>query len=89
MAFEACGSDYANYACMCPKQHANVICLVTDQVSAGTKIPSWLQQRHCPGDDDGVSTQNVNGFTSYQQFLYNAADSACQLRLKSFLDAVN
>ena len=27
-AYEACGRDYSNFACMCPRAHATVICLV-------------------------------------------------------------
>ena len=92
LAFADCGRDYGNYACMCPRQHAYVICIVTEAIGDPKKVPGWLQQRHCPGDDDGLSAQNGNGFTSYQQFLLNAATgtpAACTTALRNFFTAQN
>jgi hypothetical protein len=91
LAFEECGRDYSNFACMCPREHANVICLVREQIDDPAKIPGWLQVRHCPGDDD-LSNRNGNGFTSYQQFLLDSASPllpACTTTLKGFFSSQN
>src|SRR5262245_4764187 len=87
-AFEECGRDYANFTCMCQHQHAHVICYVIDKVGDATKIPSWLNQRHCPGDDE-LSGQNGLGSTSYQQFLLDASSASCTIPLMNFFKAVN
>jgi len=74
-AYEACGRDYSNFTCMCPRAHATVICLVGQQIGDPKKIPGWLQQRHC-SDDAAATAQVANGLTSYQQLLLDAARDA-------------
>jgi hypothetical protein len=74
-AFEACGRDYSNFACMCPRAHAAVICLVGQQIGDPKKIPSWLQQQHC-SDDPAQTAQVANGLTTYQRRLLDAASDA-------------
>jgi hypothetical protein len=69
-AYRDCGSDYANYACMCPRTHAIVICLVGQRIGDPDKIPGWLQQQHCPN----TSTEPPGSrWTSYQRLLLDAA----------------
>jgi hypothetical protein len=67
-AFAQCGRDYSNYACICPKAHATVICLMAQELGDPTKIPAWLQEQHCPNDPDSPN-QLVNRLTSYQRLL--------------------
>jgi hypothetical protein len=74
-AYEACGRDYSNFACMCPRAHATVICLVGQQIGDPKKIPSWLQQQHC-SDEAPPAAQAANGLTRYQQLLLDAAGDA-------------
>lgn len=92
-AYKACGSDYGNFACMCPKQHAIVLCLVGKQLGDPSKIPSWLQQPHCGGEDgDAAETNGDAGFSSYQRVLLDAAegvDAACRGTVQAFLTSTN
>jgi hypothetical protein len=67
-SFEECGRDYSNYACMCPRTHAIVLCLVGQELGAGAEIPSWLQEQHCPNDTEAAQWSE-NGLTSYQNLL--------------------
>jgi hypothetical protein len=88
IAFEACGRDYSKFACMCPIEHAIVVCKATEAVGGDpTKVPGWLQQRHCPGDD------NASGFSGYQGRLLAAAntinDASCATALTSFFNVQN
>ena len=86
-AYEACGRNYANFACMCPRAHATVICLVGQQIGDPKKIPSWLQQQHC-SDDAAPAAQAANGLTSYQQLLLDAAPS-CTGVLMDYFTSLN
>jgi hypothetical protein len=70
-AYLECGSDYANYRCMCPRTHAIVICLVGRRLGDAAKIPSWLQQQHCP--DTSTAPPGAK-WTSYQRLLLEAAN---------------
>jgi hypothetical protein len=90
-AYEACGRDYSNFACMCPRAHATVICLVGQQIGDPKKIPSWLQQQHC-SDEAPPAAQAANGLTSYQQLLLDAArdaNSACTDVLMDYFTGLN
>jgi hypothetical protein len=75
LAYESCGRDYSNFTCMCPRAHAIVICLVGQQIGDPGKIPGWLQQQHCSGDE-APTAQVANGLTSYQGLLLDAARDA-------------
>lgn len=91
LAFEECGRDYSNFACMCPREHAIVICLVRQQVDDPKQIPGWLQQRHCPGDASSGG-QNGSRFSSYQQLLLDAASAmpmSCAAALTDFFTSQN
>ena len=70
LAYQACGRNYANFACMCPIEHTLVICIAAQKVGDPTKVPGWLQQRHCPGDDPG---NGPDSFSAYQRHLLAAA----------------
>jgi hypothetical protein len=72
-AYDECGQDYSNYGCMCPRTHAIVICLVGQQIGDGKKIPSWLQEQHCPASS--VSNSPANGLTGYQRLLLDTASA--------------
>ena len=88
-AYQECGQDYSNYACMCPRTHAIVICLAGQQIGDASKIPSWLQQPHC-GDDS--APQGDNGLTSYQQLLLGTAGelaAPCTRVLLDYFTSVN
>jgi hypothetical protein len=89
-AYNDCGRDYSNYTCMCPRTHAVVICLVTQHIGDATKVPSWLQQRHCADDVDS-NGQPGNGFTGYQQFLLETTPepSACNTALRGYFTSQN
>ena len=75
---------------MCPRTHAIVICLVTQHIGDATKVPSWLQQRHC-SDDVASSGQQGNGFSSYQRFLLETTPdtSACSTLLREYFTSQN
>ena len=77
-ALEACGGDYSNYACTCPKAQSIVICLMGEALGDPAKIPAWLQEPHCP--DPGTANR-INGLTSYQELLFDrrAEDPADQI----------
>jgi hypothetical protein len=77
LAYEKCGRDYANFACMCPTTHAIVICLMGRELGDPTKIPAWMQQQHCPNDPDSLNRQ-VDRFTSYQHLLLDNASAASE-----------
>jgi hypothetical protein len=86
-AFEDCGRDYSNFTCICPRQHALVICLIGQKVSDPTKIPAWLQERHCPGDTAAAGT-----YSSYQQLLLGASSagpSSCTATLQQYFTGLN
>ncbi len=85
-AYQECGQDYSNYACMCPRTHAIVICLAGQQIGDASKIPSWLQQPHCANDS---APQGGNGLTSYQQFLLGTAGAPCTGVLLDYFTSVN
>src|SRR4030095_16801725 len=89
-AFKECGSNYANFACMCPIEHAIVICKAAQIVGDPAKVPGWLQQRHCPGDDPG---NGPSAFSRYQRHLLSAAsainDASCTGALTGFFNAQN
>jgi hypothetical protein len=74
-AFEECGRDYANFACICPTAHAIVICLMGRELGDPAKIPSWMQQQHCP-NDPSLPNQQVDSLTSYQHVLLASAGAA-------------
>jgi hypothetical protein len=91
VAYEACGRDYGNFACMCPKQHATVLCLLAKQIGDPAKIPSWLQQPHCGGESEEAVAGDA-GFSSYQQVLLDAAEDAdeeCRDTVRAYLTEVN
>jgi len=86
-AFEGCGRDYSNFDCICPRQHAAVICFVRQKVDDPSKIPAWLQERHCPGD-----TSAAGAFTSYQELLLTASTagpSSCTTTLQQYFTDLN
>src|SRR5262249_17811183 len=83
-AFEQCGRDYSNFACICPRQHALVIGLVGKKVDDPAKIPAWLQERHCPGDTAGAGP-----YSSYQQFLLGVSDASCTATLQQYFTELN
>src|SRR5262249_44052650 len=86
-ALEDCGRDYSNFACMCPRQHAAVICFVRQKVDDPTKIPAWLEVRHCPGDKAAVGP-----YTSYQQLLLGASSAggaSCTTTLQQYFTDLN
>ncbi len=88
-AFDECGRDYSNYACMCPREHAIVICLAEQQLGDPSEIPSWLQEQHC-GNEPAKPADN--GFTSYQQLLLGTehkVDSPCARALREYFTRVN
>jgi hypothetical protein len=74
-AYDQCGRDYSNVACMCPATHAIVICLLGQELGDPTKIPGWLQQQHCPNDPN-LPNQRVDHLTSYQRVLLDHAGAA-------------
>jgi hypothetical protein len=76
-AYEQCGRDYSNFACMCPVTHAMVICLMGRELGDPAKIPTWLQQQHCPNDPD-LPNIPVNNLTSYQHLLLDSSSAAPQ-----------
>ena len=92
LAFELCGSDYSKFACMCPIEHAIVICMATEAVGGDpAKVPGWLGQRHCPGDDP-IAAPGLAVFSSYQRYLLGAASAlpkACTAELSRFFKAQN
>jgi hypothetical protein len=91
-AYEACGRDYSNFTCMCPRAHATVICLIGQQIGDPTKIPGWLQQRHCSDEAAPAAQAAANGLTSYQQLLLDAARDAtpaCTGVLTDYFSALN
>lgn len=49
-AFDQCGRDYGNYACMCAATHAIVVRRMADVLGDPSKVPPWLRQGHCPDD---------------------------------------
>jgi hypothetical protein len=49
-AYEECGRDYTNFACMCPATHAIVIGRMESRLGDPAKVPTWLRQTHCPSD---------------------------------------
>src|SRR5262249_39474427 len=86
-AFEGCGRDYSNFACICPRQHALVICLVEKKVHDAAKIPAWLQERPCPGDAAGAGP-----FSSYQRLLLGVSGlggAACTATLEAYFTELN
>jgi hypothetical protein len=88
-AYQDCGQDYSNYACMCPRAHAIVICLAGQQLGDASKIPSWLQQPHCAND---CAPQGNNGLTGYQQLLLDTAgklEARCTEILLDYFTSVN
>jgi hypothetical protein len=88
-AFEECGSDYANYACMCPRAHAIVLCLVGKEIGDPSGIPAWLQEPHC---SSGSADAPGKGFTSYQELLLRNAgkgDPPCASTMRQFFNSVN
>jgi hypothetical protein len=87
-AFEECGRDYSNYACMCPRSHAIVICLAGEQLGDPDEIPTWLQEQHCP---DERATRPRNGFSSYQQLLLSSIEpeSPCARVLRDYFTRLN
>jgi len=88
-AYDACDQDYSNYKCICPRTHAIVICLVGRQIKDSAKIPSWLQEQHCPAST--VSTP-ANGLTGYQQLLVDSAsavDPPCSDVLLNYFGRMN
>ncbi len=91
-AFKACGSDYANFSCMCPKAHAKVLCLVSQQLGDPKKIPNWLRQQHCSHDSVQAGPA-ANGLSSYQQRLVDAMDdedvTTCSGVLADYFSGVN
>jgi len=50
-ALAACGDDYSNYSCICPKQQAVVIALTAAALGDASEVPSWLEQQQCPDTD--------------------------------------
>jgi hypothetical protein len=88
-AFDRCGQDYSNWACMCPTEHAIVICLAAQKVGDPADLPSWLQEQHCGNDP---AARPDPGFTSYQQLLLGASKrrgDACTQTLRQFFVSVN
>jgi hypothetical protein len=88
-SFEECGRDYSNYACMCPRAHAIVICLAGQQLGSPDEIPAWLQEQHCPAEP---SLRPSEGFTSYQRLLLQSAGkpgSECARVLRDYFTRVN
>jgi hypothetical protein len=77
MAYNACGQNYNNFSCICPKAHALVICLLAQKVGA-SNVPSWLQQPHCGTDaaNQAYSAQALSQFSPYQQSLIDAANTS-------------
>ena len=73
VAFKACGSDYSKFDCMCPIEHAIVICKAKEAVGGdAAKIPGWLQQRHCPGDDN---SNVLSPYSPYQRHLLSVVSA--------------
>jgi hypothetical protein len=75
-AYQECGSDYANFACMCPKAQALVICQAGLFFQGdASKIPAWLQQTHCPdlslpaSQVTASAKPGVDSLTRYQRLL--------------------
>jgi hypothetical protein len=89
-AYEKCDRDYAKFECICPRAHARVICLAGEQLGDPKKIPSWLQQPHCPNYPPAPVG---NGLTSYQQSLLNVTpdlnDVQCNTVLGKYFGVVN
>jgi hypothetical protein len=83
-AFNDCGRDYSNFECMCPREHAIVICLTGDKLGDPDLIPSWLQQQHC-GDES--ASHPDPGFTSYQRLLL--ANSPCTQMTRQYFRRLN
>ena len=73
-ALEDCGSDYGNFACICPKAQALVICQVGEFFSGDViQIPAWLQQAHCPDTSlliSGATNPPRPPLSSYQRLLH-------------------
>ncbi len=76
MAYTACGNSYNNFACICPKAHALVLCLLAKQVGP-TQVPAWLQQPHCGTNaaNQQYGAQTASPFSPYQQSLIDAANT--------------
>jgi len=98
-AYKACGRDYSNFACICPTAHAIVICLMGRELGDPTKIPSWLQQQHCP-NDPSLPNQPVEMLTSYQHLLLDSAralsendvlppPTQCNTILRTYFESLN
>jgi hypothetical protein len=91
-ALAECGGDYSNYACICPKAQAIVICLMSQALGDPSKIPAWLQEPHCPSP--GVAN-GPSGLKNYQQFLFAEGSEVgkrgvqCSADLIEFFTAVN
>jgi hypothetical protein len=86
-ALEECNGDYSDFACMCPREHALVICLLEAKVGSSEDIPDWLQQRHCPGD-----ATPTPGYSNYQQLLLDASSagpSSCKPALQQYFTRIN
>jgi hypothetical protein len=102
-AYLDCGRNYADYACICPKAHGIVICLVGQRIGAGKKIPAWIQQQHCP-TNGGTTSIVSDGLTPYQHLLLGSLPAAlsavqndpatdgpggCNSVLKEYFEALN
>jgi hypothetical protein len=92
-ALEQCGGDYSNYACICPKAQAIVICLMGEALGDPKKIPTWMQEQHCPDPDPA---NPANGLTRYQQVLFDwrgtdptEPAAECGAVLLGYFNAVN
>jgi hypothetical protein len=71
-SYEDCGRDYSNYACMCPRTHATVLCLLAEQLGDPSEIPDWLRQPHC----SSAAPHGAPGRSTYERLLLDAASAA-------------
>lgn len=81
-AYEQCGRDYANYGCVCPTTHAIVVCLMGRLLGDVGKIPTWLQQQHCPANALELAERNGTLSARCDELLgdHVAAVSAAELQ---------
>ena len=72
-AYEDCGKNYENYACICRKSHAIVICKAAEAFGAD-KIPAWLNVSYCPASVTADKRNPEDGLRDYQRRLLGALD---------------